>query len=344
MKNKKGISLIVLIITIIVVIILAAVVILTLSKNNPIESAKEARFKEDVRIFQDELAMSVSKQYAQTGGKRDTKIYADKYTKDEAEDSVYTYITSFKEKYNKKLVIQKDELKYIVDKVSDTEKKLFEELNVKSLLLPIQYQQVEYIESTGIQYIDTKIVPETHPDLYVEIKGNYTKIVDTDQFIFGSNKITGPYVLMGQSFKYGNNGFISQMGGGGTEKTLSAADTNNHVFCLNIKLSQAAIDSKIVELSKNINGISYTYYIFTKNKYNNEPSSLANFKMYYCNISENSIKIRTFIPCYTTTTVTNVDGEICNEGTAGLYDLVEGKFYTNKGDKTKGDFVCGPEV
>ena len=63
-----------LIITIIVVIILAAVVILTLSKNNPIESAKEARFKEDVRTFQDELALSVSKQYAEAGGHRDTKL------------------------------------------------------------------------------------------------------------------------------------------------------------------------------------------------------------------------------------------------------------------------------
>ena len=41
-ENKKGISLIVLIVTIIVVIILAAIVILILSKNNPIESAKEA--------------------------------------------------------------------------------------------------------------------------------------------------------------------------------------------------------------------------------------------------------------------------------------------------------------
>ena len=44
-KENRGISLIVLIVTIIVVIILAAVVILTLSKKNPIESAKEARFK-----------------------------------------------------------------------------------------------------------------------------------------------------------------------------------------------------------------------------------------------------------------------------------------------------------
>ena len=48
MKKKKGISLIVLIITIIVVIILVVTVILTITKNNPIESAKEAVFKEDV--------------------------------------------------------------------------------------------------------------------------------------------------------------------------------------------------------------------------------------------------------------------------------------------------------
>ena len=60
MKGKKGISLIVLIITIIVVIILAAAVIITISKNNPVESAKEATFKEDVRSFQDELNMYIS--------------------------------------------------------------------------------------------------------------------------------------------------------------------------------------------------------------------------------------------------------------------------------------------
>ena len=47
------------------IIILAAAVILTLSKNNPIESAREATFKEDVRAFQDELALSISKEYIQ---------------------------------------------------------------------------------------------------------------------------------------------------------------------------------------------------------------------------------------------------------------------------------------
>ena len=51
-RAKQGISLITLIITIIVVIILAAVIILSLSKNNPIDSAVKARFMNDFREVQ----------------------------------------------------------------------------------------------------------------------------------------------------------------------------------------------------------------------------------------------------------------------------------------------------
>ena len=61
LTHKRGISLIVLIVTIIVIIILAAAVILTISKNNPVSSAKEATFKEDVTAMQDELSMYLSK-------------------------------------------------------------------------------------------------------------------------------------------------------------------------------------------------------------------------------------------------------------------------------------------
>jgi Tfp pilus assembly protein PilE len=71
MKNKKGISLIVLVITIIVIIILAGSVILSLSKNNPILSAQEATFKNDMDSLQSELTMYITKQYAQTLGSYD---------------------------------------------------------------------------------------------------------------------------------------------------------------------------------------------------------------------------------------------------------------------------------
>ena len=115
--KRRGVSLIVLIITVIVVIILAVTVILTLSKNNPIESAKEATFKEDVRAYQDELNMYIAREYQQTQGMRDWKITATKYEKDSSNEeynkSVYKYLNSFKKKYENKLAIKEDKIAYV---------------------------------------------------------------------------------------------------------------------------------------------------------------------------------------------------------------------------------------
>ena len=112
-KQRKGISLIVLVVTIIVIVILAVTVILVVSKNNPIELAKEAVFKEDMRAYQDELNMYISKKYQESGGWEDPEISADKYTKNGERDSVYTYISSFKKKYENKIAIKKNQIAYI---------------------------------------------------------------------------------------------------------------------------------------------------------------------------------------------------------------------------------------
>jgi len=63
MKINKGISLIVLVITIIVIIILAGAVILSLSQNNPILSATEAKFKISAEAYNSELTMVLTKKY-----------------------------------------------------------------------------------------------------------------------------------------------------------------------------------------------------------------------------------------------------------------------------------------
>ena len=120
------------IVTIIVIIILAAVVILTLSKNNPIENAREATFKEDIRIFQDELAMYIAKDYTSKAGARDEKITATNYNPAGDPASVYTYIPSFSKKYEDKFVIKNDELMYSEGKLTDDEQKWSNSLNVKA--------------------------------------------------------------------------------------------------------------------------------------------------------------------------------------------------------------------
>ena len=125
LTQKKGISLIVLIVTIIVIIILAAAVILTITKNNPVESAKEATFKEDVRSFQDELAMTVAKEYTDKQGQRDEKISTDNY------DKIKGYIPSFSEKYKGKFVIEEDKL-VGTDKLTKNEKTWSESLDIST--------------------------------------------------------------------------------------------------------------------------------------------------------------------------------------------------------------------
>ncbi len=127
MKNKKGISLIVLIITIIVVIILAAIIIITLTKNNPVSSAKEAAFKSDIRNFQDSLAMYVGKQLV-------TDYYGnrEKITVIDNLDDMDKYISGYnKKKYSDKLGIEDDELVYFPDKVTKDEKKWLDDLGIK---------------------------------------------------------------------------------------------------------------------------------------------------------------------------------------------------------------------
>ena len=168
MKSKKGISLIVLIITIIVVIILAAVVILTISKNNPVESAKEATFKEDVKSFQDDLALTVAKEYTDNQGQRDTKINA-------TGENVKNYIPSFKDKYVNKFAIVDDKL-VATDKVTENEKLWIEDLNLNSVEPEETNYTSEEIESSEYLYAIGKTKPE-----YVVAKFNndYTEVVIT---------------------------------------------------------------------------------------------------------------------------------------------------------------------
>ena len=137
--RKRGISLIVLIVTIIVIIILAAVVILTLSKNNPIESAKEAVFKEDIRTFQDELAMYIAKDYTSSGGQRDGKISATSLK------DIQKYIQSFSKKYEGKFIIQNDGLMYQEDSLTKDEKDWIASTDVKGIVNKVPQEWRTYI-------------------------------------------------------------------------------------------------------------------------------------------------------------------------------------------------------
>ena len=121
LTHKRGISLIVLIVTIIVIIILAAAVILTITKNNPVSSAKEATFKEDMTSIQDELSMYLSKKYT------DNPTSFEKLSVNLSGDSMVTELPSTK-KYKEKVSVIKGKLVWNGETENNTEYKWFSEV------------------------------------------------------------------------------------------------------------------------------------------------------------------------------------------------------------------------
>ena len=121
LTHKRGISLIVLIVTIIVIIILAAAVILTITKNNPVSSAKEATFKEDMASIQDELSMYLSKKYT------DNPTSFDKSSVNLSGDAMVAELPSTK-KYKEKVSVIKGKLAWNGETENNTEYKWFSEV------------------------------------------------------------------------------------------------------------------------------------------------------------------------------------------------------------------------
>ncbi len=156
MKEKKGISLITLVITIIVIIILAAAVILTLNNNNPIENAKEATFKSDVKTLQSELTMYISKQTVDTlGGFKAEELNLSETTTPKIEE----ILTSIKSSGLKgKVEVQNGKLVYTG--TIEKEEKLFKEIMGEAIPGVVVTGESIYTSKNSEGKVDIATIPQ----------------------------------------------------------------------------------------------------------------------------------------------------------------------------------------
>ena len=168
---------------------------------------------------------------------------------------------------------------------------------------------VEYIESTGTQYIDTGIVGNQNIKIEAKFKtGNYS----------GGTAVLGRYVDATQSISLAinNNGSNANSRFGNAAKTLANWQTNT---LYEIEINK---DSLIRNGTTYTLGASNTFT--TTNSlliFHNGDANVKKFvgKLYYLEIYENGILIRDFKPCK------DEAGVYC------LYDKVEKKYYYNQG-------------
>ena len=187
--------------------------------------------------------------------------------------------------------------------------------------IPSEYQEVEYIEGTGTQYIDLNFTPTSETKYYVKIK------------FTSSNTLS--YIISANDSENRNNIYITNTGKISSGYGSNYNNTNQTV--INNKTYRLILDKNKFYIN---NILFYTYeeqefentvncVLFARNN-NNSITSYSNIKLYRCKIYENEELIRDLIPCYKKS-----NAEI------GLYDLVNDVFYTNAGtdEFLKGDNI-----
>ena len=183
-------------------------------------------------------------------------------------------------------------------------------------------QQIEYLQSTGTQWIDTGVVP--NQDTGVKIKAKFNSIYNSDTSLFGSgqsarNRTFEFYLWNGRpSFNYDNYNYEDNI-------AIKIGDM------IIIDWNKNIIDYSINDTSKPTITrpyrdfyTPYTMGLFAVQR--PEGVSIGKVSIYLFQIWQDDILVRDFIP-------------VIKDGTPCMFDKVEGKFYYNAGT---GDFIAGP--
>lgn len=207
--------------------------------------------------------------------------------------------------------------------------------------LPSAYQEVEYIESSGTQYINTLVNAGTN--ITAQIK--FTSSIDGLFFLYRGDR---NYQANSGQWRL----FVANVGAQGDFVVwdLNTANINGTGRC-SAKTSNLGTPFEIEIGNMYIKDLKTNQYHNNEWSNNYNPTTQASFtsnvpiylfcgtplgwsgsygKCYYLKMYDNGTLIRHFIPCYRI-----ADGEI------GLYDLVNDVFYTNQGS---GAFTKGGNI
>lgn len=189
--------------------------------------------------------------------------------------------------------------------------------------LPAAYQEVEYIESSGTQYINLWRYPTSN---YCKVEANitpYSWSADWSVFRGMVNSSTSGYSLhTNKSTWYANLGSSNNINfnvafNGWTNLDLNfTVDSWNYSLSLNGSTTTWTYNWSIVQSTR-------PFYLFAYNEVGST-TWYATMKVYSFKIySDSSTLVRDLVPCYRK-----------SDSVIWLYDLVNDTFYTNSGSGT----------
>lgn len=191
--------------------------------------------------------------------------------------------------------------------------------------LPSGYTQLEYIESSGAQYIDTWFKP--NQDTRVVCDFQITADNGAHQTPFGCRNETsaGQYVV-GYTGHKTPAVFRSDFASSQVSYSTGVLMSDRHTVDKNKNV--CTIGTETVTNTSEAFQCSYNLLLFANNSVG-EVGNQTSMLFYSCQIYDNGTLTRAYTPCKD------------DAGAVGLYDAVTGSFYENSGT---GVFTAGPEV
>lgn len=199
------------------------------------------------------------------------------------------------------------------------------EANPAWLNLPSTYQQVEYLQSSGNQYIDTGIT--ANQDTSIDIGCKITQL--ELGFFFGGEEgyNTRAFHL------YTNGGYYDigyKTGGSSTLNNLPATQGDEFTYTTNKNNAVLTVNGTRYTHTFEYSAFTapYSIWLFALHR------SSVNYgaaRIYYCKLYSGNTLVRNFVPCYRK-----------SDNKPGMYDTVNGVFYVNQ--RTGADFTVGADV
>lgn len=187
--------------------------------------------------------------------------------------------------------------------------------------LPVGYTKLEYIESTGTQYIDTGFKPNNNTRVKMDSRFK-SKPSGNNVGLFGSrtaaNNKNYALLFIPSTFRSDYNNAYDQI--------WPVSAVTRRVYDKNKETT--IIDGIAKSYSNRAFQTDYAMTLFALNSAGTVQWH-ASMILYSCQIYDNGNLIRDFVPCIDPTE------------TVGLYDVVGAKFYSNAGT---GVFIAGPEI
>ena len=307
--NSKGITLVALVISIVVLLILATVTVQTLTGNNGLLTKAETAVQsnnDSQELEKIKLAVAAAQLAGQ--GSITTDNLNGELRENFGDNSINVDEKSggWFLKNNKEYTIFDD------GKIQEG-----------NLLLPKEYQQVKYIESSGRQYIDTGVIPNRN--LKTELKFKVINNVSSN-YLFGSTAGEGRTDYYGLNLY--NRNFELYFGTGNDYPKLGElnvggiytliANENMKWFIDGIELKDYTNSSNTLEFSN-----AKSIWLFTLHHTASTPKCAH--IIYYAKMWNNGSLVRNLISCIKK-----------SDNKPGMYDLVNNEFYTNQGTGTFG--------